>query len=659
MNDLRITSFAVSGLEYLFIPPGLPLVTKSTEGPTTSILVRGGAGTGKTTLAVALAHAVAKQRDGVALYLTTEFVATEIPYKAAALHLPQNSVIPWSTPGEHAPGTIFARHLLQTRAGEDEQELQTVGERKLAAIEAVWESVAPTGDPTAARPPGPPIRAVVIDAFGLPDATGEDPHLRNELLTLVQALELAGMSVILVEEADSRARAWLSFVVDIVFEIDLSAGEDTGSMLLRRLKCPKSRYGQALPGPHDFGLDVSMRPAVWPDLAFSNSWASLRREDNRPPTFLAPQEDRFGLYGAGSVIISDWSNDRPFLHRFRSLPGIKPAEVQCGPLTQVRIEHDTIFVAEGQGVFALAWLLLDSYHGDRINAVELFDLGYFLSGATTRRSIRAIAILRAIVMLRAAGLSICIHGDVQALEATESIASCIQGDKHISDKVARRPPPRLARADRWLRQFGGASNDADGDSKTPFFAHINGQFMLAKGRAESLGVRELATYYMLVGNDLNAARLLRPGPRYPDELHMWSKLAAIHAGNTIALEQLATEPASLNADDTVSLLRALANHQQIERLQTVIEFCHSRWHLPSWYVSRLRAELLIDTPAHSSVARHTLEELATAEDVPPVHRAEIYYNLAVLDDQRDHEGARAARQRARELNPELDLETPP
>jgi KaiC/GvpD/RAD55 family RecA-like ATPase len=655
MTDVRIQTFPIPGLEYVFVPPGLPLVTKSESGPTTSILVRGGAGTGKTTLAVALAHAISKTRDGIALYLTTEFVATEIPYKAATLHLPENSAVPWDHTGEHDAGTILARHLLQTHAGENEQSLRTVGARKRAAIAAVWESLTTGGEPSAERAKGRPVRAVVLDAFGLPEAESEDPGLRNELLTLVQSLEYLGITVILIEEASTPSQTWLSFVVDIVFETELSSGDDTGNLLLRRLKCPKSRYGQALPGPHDYGLDVSTGPSVWPDLAFSNTWASLRREENRAPTFLVPQGDRFGLYPAGSVMISDWSDERPFVHAVDSLPGMKIADLSCGPLMTLSFdEGEDIHMGEGQGVFAVVWHLIQAYHAGRVNTVLMKDFEFFLAHPLTRsRSLRAVA------MLSAAGLTVFLHGDTDALSQAAVIANCVQGGKYFSNEHSFTPRARFCRADRWLPRLVDPNVDAFGQALT---AHLSGHFAAARAHAKKLSKSDaLPVYFMLIGDELAAADLIRPTPRYPKHMRMWANLAAIHAENVVALENLAKDSGALDVHDTIALLRALAANQQGERLLALIRDCGTRWNLPAWYTARLHAELLSDAlDAHELINPALLEACATSDDVPSEHRAEIWYNIGVLHRERgDLDAAQAANNRVLELNPEFDLATGP
>lgn len=644
MTDVRVDSFPIPGLEYVFVPPGVPLVTKSAQSDgTTSILIRGGAGTGKTTLAVALAHAISRKQAGVALYLTTEFVATEIVYKAAVLQLPEGSTASWDSPTASEAGTILARHLLQTRAGADEQKLRTVGARKHAAIEAIWESLANSeGEPSASRPIGPPVRAVVIDAFGLPEIDDEDNLLRNELLTLVQSLERIGVTVILVEEASVRTEAWLPFVVDIVFEAELSPDPDAGE-LLRRLKCPKSRYGQALPGPHDYGLDVSLRPAVWPDLAFSNTWAPLRRETNQAPTFLVPQGDRFGLYPAGSVLISNWSDKRPFLDAFSSLPGIKDAHILCGPLSTVAFDGERAHVGQGQGIFAIVWMLIYAYHAERINAVEIVNFDFFLARPQTRtRSLRALA------MLSASGLSVCLHGNLETLKPAFVVADCVQGGKHRKTHETLRP--RLCRADRWLPHFA-SSKKLDGNLVQVLEAHYSGLLEYARRKAEGLIPLDAARFLMIIGDGLAAAPLIQRTPRHPEFRRMWASLAAIHAGNTAATDALEKDSATLDADDMISLLRALAANQHRERLDATIELCRTRFDLPSWYVERLRAELPVD-----SETRERLVELSSLEELPTEHRAEVWYNISVIETLRgDQAAAQAAQERAVELNPELDV----
>src|SRR5262245_35232891 len=112
MKGPRLTELPVKQLEYIFSPPGLPLPVKGDAGQgTTSTLVRGGAGAGKTTFALALAHAIAKAGDGLVLYLTTEFSAVEIAFEATLIGLAEERVDVWpGSEGMH-PGDVMVEHL--------------------------------------------------------------------------------------------------------------------------------------------------------------------------------------------------------------------------------------------------------------------------------------------------------------------------------------------------------------------------------------------------------------------------------------------------------------------------------------------------------------------------------------------------------------------
>ncbi|MFS8067297.1 MAG: hypothetical protein ACMG6S_13075, partial [Byssovorax sp.] len=85
---------------------------------TTSILIRGGAGTGKTTLGAALGQAIARCENGVVLYLTTEFSQTELLYKAQLLGLPESMVFRWKDRAAAPPGAIVTEHLALSPAGQ-------------------------------------------------------------------------------------------------------------------------------------------------------------------------------------------------------------------------------------------------------------------------------------------------------------------------------------------------------------------------------------------------------------------------------------------------------------------------------------------------------------------------------------------------------------
>jgi|GEM_PF-1133933 len=243
-DDRHITELSIESLEMIFTPPGLPVVDKGAPWSTTSIAILGGAGAGKTTLAVALAHAIAADASGIALYVTTEIAPTEIKYKISQLGM-KASVIAWSDRTAARAGDIVGQHmaLLEATGGGD-----TSLQRR--ALDVAWQLV----DATAA---GLPIRCVVIDA--LPLSEPSDRSARDDAVTLIQALEGRGVSAVIVQEGITD---FVPFVADVVFELTFDEDASTGERA-RKLSCPKSRYARSMVGPHDLGVDHD-RVKVWP-----------------------------------------------------------------------------------------------------------------------------------------------------------------------------------------------------------------------------------------------------------------------------------------------------------------------------------------------------------------------------------------------------------
>ncbi|MEP7124145.1 MAG: ATPase domain-containing protein [Byssovorax sp.] len=701
MTDVLIESFPITGLEYVFVPPGLPLITKTVDAPaTTSILIRGGAGAGKTTLAVALAHAIAREQKGVALYLTTEFVATELTYKAKTLKLPEGSVASWQSPKEHAVGTLLAEHLLRTKAGAD---VKTVAGRKRAAIDAVWELLARDKDePSAEMQAGPPVRAVVIDAFGLPEIENDDEALRNELLGLVQTLELAGITTILIEEAGTRGEAWLPFVVDLVFELELWPDPDTGE-LSRRLKCPKNRYGRAIPGPHDYGMDNDS-PSVWPDLiSVGGTHTSLINQGNLPPAIFFPTltENQYVVCSVGTIILSEYDKENPLVAAFLETPGLRVAAVNCGPLTRTRMPDGSLAnVPENEGPYALAWLLLRAYRAGKINSVLFQEFEFYLSRPRLR-----VGALRMLEMVRTAGLSICLNGRAAELAPATSVSQYLLNGKMAAAIRRSLPAHRPCLSVLWLAEMqeNARADGSDSLEWSPHLHMIRGtltpsdilsmvdrafvsdpnrsgidalfryasilHLLGASGRANSLIAQIQPTdrssvvarirIYLLMGNDMTAANeCISMGNKFPGIYReAWPELSAIYAQNKFAIERLAalTHP---QAHSVAALLRALAAGEQFERAAQVVDARAAQFEFPAWFVARLKADAYLEASSSEAlqVALKALSLLVADTTIPPVHRAEIFYNLGVARMRLgDDNGAEDAYKQALASNPHLDV----
>lgn len=266
MKAPRVTELGVHHLQHLFSPEGIPLPSKgASEVGTTSILIRGGPGTGKTTLALALAHSIARKGEGTALYLATEFSPVELRFKATLLGLADFTVSRWPGEDDVESGAILVEHLSQVGDGE---QILSDADRRVRSIDAVWELLHPASDSQEpASSPTPdgkrPVRVVVVDALAVPEPIS-DGAPRADLVAFIQALESEGCSVILVEELIEERLAWTSFVVDVVLSLTLSPHPETGA-LRRQLAVLKTRFSISTPGPHDYGLQEG-HPAVKPSL---------------------------------------------------------------------------------------------------------------------------------------------------------------------------------------------------------------------------------------------------------------------------------------------------------------------------------------------------------------------------------------------------------
>ncbi|MFS8065702.1 MAG: hypothetical protein ACMG6S_04940, partial [Byssovorax sp.] len=298
------------------------------------------------------------------------------------------------------------------------------------------------------------VRAVVIDAFTLPDATVEETTLRSDLVAFVQALEGEGISTVIVEEATEQRTSWLSFIVDLVFEIAWVADPDSAD-LHRKLRCSKSRYAQALAGPHDYGLDTGV-PAVWPDLlAVASAPAGRIFDVQRPAAFVLPfqssthPDPHYVRFDRGGVAL--FERDSPvsrFLKVLSLTPGVKLVEVRCGPLNIMSGASLPVVVQvpDSEGAQSLGWALLQATRAHGVNVVVFHD-----PEALLRRQRFAIPLLHVLEALRRLGVLVIVHGRLEHLEELSSMADV---STNGTQGYAREPRTfafsRMRRADIWM-----------------------------------------------------------------------------------------------------------------------------------------------------------------------------------------------------------------
>lgn len=419
MNVKHLLDAGIRNLDLVFVPAGLPLVSKAGDGPpTTSILVRGGPGTGKTTMAISMAHAIARENDGAVLHLTTEFSPAEVVVKARVLGLDEGTVLSWDQRAEGRVGSVLVQHLTMTFEAEGGESPVTSADQKRRSMEAVW------GMLQEPAPSAAPIRAVVIDAFNLPDADEKEAALRRDLVPFIQALEKRGVSTVLVEEAIVAGPDWLAFVTDIVFELSFQADTDTGD-LQRKLVCKKSRYAQVTPGPHDYGLDVRRRrPCVLLDplLPFSGSPKANPAipEERRASLFIPWTEDGEGVHlHGGALILNAYDRaGRKLTIAVHRTAGVHKLMWECGPLSTLTIGNLRARFHSNEGPYAACDAILAMVNKAKGNAVVIQDIGALTTSSRYRTGLP-----RVLEALRSHGCLVLLHGTSDELASFSPFAN--------------------------------------------------------------------------------------------------------------------------------------------------------------------------------------------------------------------------------------------
>ncbi len=712
MKAKRLNEFPISHFEYLFTPSGLPLVVKGEdEHGTTSILVRGGAGAGKTTLAMALAHAIAKAGGGLVLYLTTEFSPAEIAYKATLIGLTEESVDVWpGTEGAKA-GDVVVEHLSVVRDGKP---VLTSVERKKSAIDAVWGLLHPEKEGEL-RPPLP-VRAVVIDALTLPDAGEEEKSLRSDLVAFVQSLENEGVSVVLVEEQAAGVAAWAAFVVDVVIELSLQPEEGTRE-LRRKLTLTKCRYTRSIPGPHDYSIFVDA-VSVWPDLlrVHAAHGSDLVEHYSVDGGHVAVPVDAGSWvhFGPGVVVSPFDTVGLRAIHLLGNTPGLRGATVRCGAITTILTAGRELRLSDEFGIEALGWLILYTAKSADFNYLTFENVDALFSWPGS-----ASAVVHMFETLVACGLLVCAHGRAAAMAPLDPIAD------YWWDGRMRGPVPsprrRHLNVTRWLfRDLVLGASKIDGTARTALAGVLTameqGEHVRASNELWALdhqlhmkqydfpGRNSMDTIvaYAVISNWVHGAGSVRQhvGEFWPsdiarnpyrenekqawhelalgEERHvgslaaqgvqvaspsadaklLWSALCAIVTRNRAATDILI--PRACDPEDDLHvldpLLRALGGQDRIDEADRIITEFGARHSLAPWMQDRLRAETRLDSYDLSIVgdAAARLERLDQDLSLPITHRAEIAHNLGIAKDRLgDREAALAAFNRARAINPVL------
>jgi KaiC/GvpD/RAD55 family RecA-like ATPase len=366
---VREISLGLPGLDRVLGGP-LRLVERLANQPSTSILVRGGPGTGKTSLALHLAAEIAKQLDGDVLFASVEMLASELRaiYDGTSgearlgkqvVDLAKPAVDEAGPDGSHAT-VWFANLDVVGRSGPEVH----------AALEASFVELLRSARSSTSRG----VRAVVVD--GLSDGYDLGSKAPRALADgLVKFAAQEGFVLVLVEETNAAALTHWSFAVDISLLLMNEPGLPPGT---REMSVDKSRYSAASAGPHLYTMDRN-GPAIAPHpSAHARAWEDaverprsqgvlLQWEPGKPMAFrerqvlgsvhidLSLPESRyidrdppgFGYPDQPSFAWSLWREPRILLSESISLLHAVRRDIESDP--NLRLEYDpetTVYVGD-------------------------------------------------------------------------------------------------------------------------------------------------------------------------------------------------------------------------------------------------------------------------------------------------------------------------
>lgn len=707
-RDRRLTDLYVRQLEFLFSPPGMPLVHKGGPAgvPTTTILVRGEAGAGKTTLGLALAHAIAQACRGALLVLSTETSPVEYEFKVQLLGLDKRRVLPWDARQKSRRGSLLVQHVALARGPGDESEEE---EEPPVVVDIVWSML----QTYASEQHKTPIGAVLIDGILLTDEGSLPP--RSETAAFLQALEARGVSVVLVEESSPQQSSWLPFVVDLVFELRFELDPELHK-LVRHLVCHKSRYTPAAAGPHEYDQDDDDVLSVWPDPLdlHPEDLEVLRPPDAPEPTLFWPlgEQDKCWVWRGGGLILSSIEEKWDLVLAMPSMATMRPAYARIDDLAEhADTERTWIGPIRHGGAYAFAWALARAAHQGPVNAVILHQLGALFGRSRSSESV--IRTLRALVR---AGFLVGVRDHKELIARLRPFSHFAEASFRASG-VRMMSTRKLRGFERWevapkplthirsdeaieLERFFANWPEIEQALKTPHTDITANQLNLLQGcaseafnyfakRAEGLASvyllylacaellgrlkaypfaqprriaksqedprisENLGWIWYIEGNDWHAARAASStGPT--------GMLAVLWLGLCARYANVAELRSALHASSDVMSLtlvaRALFANGHSSEAYDVIERCDAD--LSPWTRKRWRAELAAEfgPPDDMLAVVEQLTGLAEDESAPRLQRAEVFLNLATLADQRQDKAASVtARQRALELNPLLRI----
>jgi hypothetical protein len=241
---IRIVPTSDLGLDVL-LGGGWRLITRLPEKTSATVLVRGGAGSGKTLMGFQVALDLAKALNGdVAVgcveILPSEYVAQLL---SARTDIEEKRIV--RLPGEataHKEPRIFCGLLA---------DLDPEAPDLVASLERLEKDITARG--------GKPVVFVVdslIEGYGIGSST---PRISAD--AVIKFAVAGGYGLVLCEETRDETQSPWVFAVDTVLELGVESKERG-----RWIEVRKHRFGPTASGKHELELRTGARPVVYPEL---------------------------------------------------------------------------------------------------------------------------------------------------------------------------------------------------------------------------------------------------------------------------------------------------------------------------------------------------------------------------------------------------------
>jgi len=390
------------GLDVL-LGGGWRLVERIAGQGSASVLVRGGAGSGKTLLGLQAALGIAEKQGGDVVVACVEILPTEYlaQLRSARTDIPSERVALLPDGNAVGPGPRLYCGLLPSEPDGGPPDL-------VAGLELLDQAAQAAG--------AKPVAFVVdslIEGYGI-GTTSE----RVAVDAVMKFAAARGLGLVLCEEATTRESPW-AFAADTVLELGLEAAERG-----RWIEVRKHRFGRSAPGRHELHipghgpLAVYPQPHAWQayrlhDVLRHHGW-SFQTGQGQPPLVWHPDlapHPRHPIGGALVLVTSAHSGVArtiaailiPQVEGTRDLvfdldPMLTSDDGYSGSRGRVR------FLATANGPARALRAMIESFgetlrtDSDPVRRVLLGDLAIVLSGPDQLEWVRAVGVFASLVI---------------------------------------------------------------------------------------------------------------------------------------------------------------------------------------------------------------------------------------------------------------------